>query len=91
MIRKLEELLRSKKIVTREEVKKLCWWSSTSLIQSLEKKGFVIHTNYDEYVNPISYELIKFDIPLRDIIKISKVKYPDFIDFIREEFSKINK
>jgi hypothetical protein len=83
--------LQSKTSIKRTELSEMLGGGRnvTSLIQVLQKKWYVIKIEYDNYANPVIYELVEYKQPFYQIARNIQHRYPEFEEAIREEYARL--
>ena len=61
----------------------------TSLIQVLERKGYIIETTYNELSRPIAYTYIEYIKPFYIVARDIQHNYPEFEKRIRDEYNEL--
>ena len=91
-IDKLKELLQSKKKVTRIEINEIVGSTiATWLIQSLESSWYIFKIEYNEFNNPLTYELLEYRKPFRLIMRDIELNHPELEAQIRILYNNQNK
>lgn len=92
-IQELQHLFETKINVSREEIVDCVWHrAATSLIESMQKKGYDIWIKYDEETwYPIDYKFRWFRQPLRKIVWDIERNHKEFADEIRERYYNIKR